>query len=87
MVAFWISTLLPVFWITIGKPAAPLKESLLIAFDPVTTWLALLSLTVPLSVILWETSVPPLNVASVLESTLRPSPCTSIDAGEVAFTC
>src|SRR6185312_2195696 len=87
MVAFWISTLLPVFWITIGKPAAPPKESLLMALDPVTTWLALLSPTVPLSVILWETSAPPLNVANVPESRLRPSPGTSIDAGETAFTC
>ena len=48
-VAFWINTLLPVFWITIGSPVIPENEPSLIVFDPVLRWLATLFETVAVS--------------------------------------
>jgi hypothetical protein len=84
MVAFWINTPLPVFWITIGTPAAPLKAPLPIAFDPVTTWSTVLFATVPFKVMVSLTSLPPLDIARVLLSALRPHPSSQAGWAEGA---
>ena len=47
MVAFWISTFAPLFWMTVGIPLALANEPSRTMFDPVATLMAALSLTVP----------------------------------------
>src|SRR6185437_2735606 len=77
MTPVWISTLLPVFWITVGKPTAPLNAPPSIRLDPVTTWLSVLWSTEPLSVMVSVVvSMPPRDCARVEPLTLVPRPST-----------
>src|SRR5690348_7699207 len=76
IVAFWISTLLPLFWITIGTPTAPEKAPPPMLLNPVLTSSVLVLETPPLSVIRSVIWVPPLRFASASVSTLRPNPAT-----------
>src|SRR5487761_2372424 len=59
IVAFWISTLLPEFWITVDNPAEPANAPSLMAFEPVVRMLALLLATTPLSCMSLKTTPSP----------------------------
>src|SRR5690242_6082799 len=75
-VAFWIRTLLPVFWITIGKSAALPNEPPPIQFMQVLTFSVDVSETLPVMVMFSLTSLPPLRFASTELATPEPRPAT-----------
>src|SRR6185312_1261164 len=76
-VAFWIRTLLPLFWITIGKPAALPNEPPPIQFIPVLTFSVDVLETLPVMAMRSLTLLPPLRLASTELSTPGPRPATA----------
>lgn len=70
MVEFWINTLAPLFWMTIGKPVDPLNAPSAIVLAPVDTWVALVLETVPLEMAVELVLAPPRKPAR--DASLRP---------------
>ena len=64
IVAFWISTLLPEFWITVDRPAEPVNAPSLMVFVPVCTLVAVLLATTPFNCASLMTPSPPRLEAS-----------------------
>src|SRR6185437_8569279 len=87
-VAFWISTLLPLFCITIGRPAALPKAPPPIQFMPVLTFSVEVLDTLPWMLMFWVTLLPPLKAASAAGATLGPKPaitlsvCVAVSGGD-----
>ncbi|WP_449406273.1 hypothetical protein [Massilia phosphatilytica] len=80
MVAFWISTFAPLFWITTGMPDMLANAPVSMLFDPVTTFTALLPETTPLRfalLVAMNVSVPPRECSSLPRSAAGPNPSAS----------
>src|SRR5690606_38229086 len=79
-VPFWISTLAPLFWITVEIPAALPKAPPPTMFEPPTVPIAVLPSTLPLlstSTMTRLVDSPPRRVPSMLPATACPKPSTA----------
>ncbi|GAA5232784.1 hypothetical protein GCM10025794_30550 [Massilia kyonggiensis] len=80
MVAFWIRTFAPLFWITTGMPYMLANAPASIVFVPVTTFTALLPVTTPprfALLLVLNVSVPPRECSSLPRSAAGPNPSLS----------